>query len=81
MIFQNHTIEFDPTNCVGCKMCYQACFIDVIQWDAENKRPVFKYMNECEHCNYCEVSCKKGCIKVIVNWESQRFIQSFDMYK
>ena len=52
MINTNHKIEFSPEKCVGCKLCYKACFVDVIRWDEENKRPVFKYVEDCEHCFY-----------------------------
>ncbi|MBR4057428.1 MAG: 4Fe-4S dicluster domain-containing protein, partial [Oscillospiraceae bacterium] len=54
MIFTNHRIEFDPEKCVGCQLCYKACFVDVIRWDAEAKKPVFKYVEDCEHCFYCQ---------------------------
>jgi Fe-S-cluster-containing hydrogenase component 2 len=26
--------------CNGCKVCFQACFIDVIKWDEEAKKPI-----------------------------------------
>ena len=81
MIHTRHRIEFDPTNCVGCQLCYKACFVDVIRWDAENKHPIFKYVEDCEHCNYCMASCKKGCIKVIPDFSSQTYRQSFDCYR
>jgi formate hydrogenlyase subunit 6/NADH:ubiquinone oxidoreductase subunit I len=81
LINTKHIINFNPENCVGCKLCYKACFIDVIRWDEVKKQPVFKYVEDCEHCNYCEVSCKKGCIEVIPDFESQGFRQSFDQYR
>lgn len=31
MIHTKHRIEFNPENCVGCKLCYKACFVDVIR--------------------------------------------------
>ena len=52
MLHTRHKIEYDPTNCVGCKLCYKACFVGVITWDAENKKPVFSYVTDCEHCCY-----------------------------
>lgn len=55
MIYTNHKIEFDESKCVGCQICYKACFVDVIRWDVEKRRPIFKYVEDCEHCNYCEV--------------------------
>ncbi|MCF0142947.1 MAG: 4Fe-4S binding protein [Parasporobacterium sp.] len=80
MIHTSHKIEYDPTNCVGCQLCWKACFIDVIRWDAEKKQPIFKYVEDCEHCHYCEAMCKKGCIKVLPDFDSQHLRQSFDMY-
>lgn len=80
MIHTKHVINFNPENCVGCKMCYKACFIDVIRWDEEKKQPIFKYVEDCEHCNYCEVSCKRGCIQVVPDFDSQKMRQSFDQY-
>ncbi len=80
MINTRHTIEYNPENCVGCKLCYKACFVGVITWDAEKKQPVFKYVQDCEHCCYCQIVCKKDCIKVIPDFDSQSFRQSFDVY-
>ena len=53
MIRTKHVIEFSPEKCVGCGLCYKACFVDVIRWDAQAKRPLFKYVKDCEHCFYC----------------------------
>jgi NAD-dependent dihydropyrimidine dehydrogenase PreA subunit len=74
-------VVIDPTNCSGCKLCYKACFIDVIRWDEEKKRPFVAYEEDCVHCNYCEVSCAKKCIEVIPEFESQRLYQSFNQYR
>lgn len=81
MINTKHQIEFDEKNCVGCKLCYKACYVDVIAWDAKAKKPIFKYVEDCEHCNYCEIVCSKKCIKVVPNYASQSLRQSFDLYR
>lgn len=81
MLHTRNRIEYDPAECVGCGLCYKACFIDVIRWDAEKKQPVFAYVEDCAHCNYCMVSCRKGCIRVIPDYAAQSCRQSFDMYR
>ena len=52
MINTRHRIEFDPDKCAGCQLCYKSCFVDVIRWDAANRKPVFQYVVDCYHCFY-----------------------------
>ena len=80
MIGTNHKIEFSPDKCVGCKMCYKACFVDVIRWDEAAKKPVFKYVEDCEHCFYCQSVCNKDAIKVIPDHASEHLMQHFERY-
>lgn len=81
MVYSNNKIGFDSSKCIGCQLCYKACFVDVIRWDEESKKPVFKYMEDCEHCNYCEVVCPKKCINIIPDFEAERVYQTFDKYR
>ncbi len=80
MIGTKHQIQFDPEKCVGCGLCYKSCFVDVIRWDSEAKKPVFKYVEDCEHCFYCQSVCARGAIEVIPDYESEHFLQSFERY-
>jgi NAD-dependent dihydropyrimidine dehydrogenase PreA subunit len=59
--------------CNGCKVCHQACFIDVIKWDEKAKKPVIAYPDECVHCMYCEINCAKRAIKVSPDYQSYLF--------
>ena len=81
MINTRHRIEFDPEKCVGCQLCYRSCFVDVIRWDAEKRKPVFQYVEDCEHCFYCQSVCRRGAIRVIPDYKSEHLLQSFPQYR
>ncbi len=59
--------------CKGCKDCFKACFIDVIKWDAQTKKPIIAYPEECVQCMYCELNCPERAIKVIPDYASYLF--------
>ena len=80
MINTKHRIEFDSEKCVGCQMCYKSCFVDVIRWDSEKKQPIFKYVEDCEQCFYCQSVCAKEAITVIPDYSSEHLLQSFPEY-
>ncbi|NLV50893.1 MAG: 4Fe-4S binding protein [Clostridiales bacterium] len=81
MIDTKHTILYDSEKCIGCKLCYKACFVDVIRWDETKKQPVFRYVEDCEHCFSCQAVCPKDCITVIPDYSSERLHQTFDCYR
>ena len=81
MINTNHKIEFSTEKCVGCKLCYKACFVDVNRWDEANKKPVFKYVEDCEHCFVCQSVCKREAIVVVPDFTSEHFQQTFEQYR
>ncbi|MBN2041964.1 MAG: ferredoxin family protein [Spirochaetes bacterium] len=60
-----HKIEVDYDKCNGCMACYKACYVDVIRWDRDNKKPIIAYPEECATCSWCELSCPQGAITVI----------------
>jgi len=80
MIDTKHEIKFNPKTCNGCKLCYKACFVDVIRWDEGRKRPDFKYVEDCERCFYCASVCKAGSIEVVPDYSSESLLQTFDRY-
>jgi NAD-dependent dihydropyrimidine dehydrogenase PreA subunit len=58
-------IEIDLDACTACQTCYDACFVDVYRWDAENDEPIVAYPEDCVQCNKCELECPAECIKVV----------------
>lgn len=68
-----NTIIVSPILCNGCQTCYKACFVDVIRWDKDNRKPVIAYPDECVHCGYCQINCRQDAIKVIPHYAGYRF--------
>jgi len=58
-------IEIDFEACSGCKTCMNACFVDVIRWDKEEKKPIVAYPEDCVWCYACEIACPEQCIEVV----------------
>ncbi len=58
-------IKIDLANCSGCKACMKACFVDVIRWDEQAKKPVVAYPEDCVWCLACECACPEQVVEVI----------------
>jgi NAD-dependent dihydropyrimidine dehydrogenase PreA subunit len=61
---QEAKIDINYDCCNGCRTCMKACFIDVIRWDLEKKRPITPYSSDCVACFGCELACPHQCINV-----------------
>lgn len=64
--------KIDYDQCMKCKKCIKACFVDVLRWDEEKDRPVAKYPQECAACCWCVIECPKGIIDVIPDYTMKR---------
>jgi NAD-dependent dihydropyrimidine dehydrogenase PreA subunit len=58
-------IRIDIAGCTGCKSCMNACFVDVIRWDEQAKRPVVAYPEDCVWCLACECACPEQIIEIV----------------
>ena len=50
-------VILNPSKCIGCGMCKEACVIGAVFWDEENNKPII-----CLHCGYCADFCPHGVI-------------------
>lgn len=64
--------KFKYDDCIRCKKCIKACFVDVLRWDEENNRPVAKYPEECAVCTWCIIECPRDVIDVIPDYSMKR---------
>ena len=59
------SIDIDLDMCNGCKMCVDACFVDVIRWNDEERKPIAAYEEDCVWGLACEIICPVKCIEVV----------------
>ncbi len=43
--------------CIGCKNCVNRCPMDVFYYDAEKKKSVIAYPENCQSCGQCYLAC------------------------
>ena len=50
--------------CIGCRLCYDTCPLDVFGFDPDRNVAIVLYPLECWHCGVCELECPEGVIDV-----------------
>jgi NAD-dependent dihydropyrimidine dehydrogenase PreA subunit len=68
-----NAISIDLDKCDGCRSCVKACFVNVLTWDRQGKRPRASHAEDCAHCNLCELACPKDCISVVPDYGCMRW--------
>ncbi len=48
-------VHFDPSKCIGCGHCCDACLVGAIFWNEETNKPMV-----CIQCGYCVKFCPHG---------------------
>lgn len=55
----------DLNTCNGCRMCMDACPVDVIRFDEKERLPIIAYREDCIACFNCYTACPVECIDVM----------------
>lgn len=50
-------IRYDLNTCIGCRLCIQVCPMDVFRFNAEHKKSVIAYPEDCITCGQCYIYC------------------------
>jgi len=52
-------VLLEAAECVGCKLCINACAVDSVLWDDESDKPMI-----CVHCGLCAQACPYGVLEL-----------------
>lgn len=63
------TIRIEEHECPqGCKMCAEACPVDIFSFDGQKVRVIAENEDECTICEICLQRCPQNCIKIEKNY-------------
>ena len=52
-------VILNPSKCIGCKACVEACPIGAVFWDEDVNKPII-----CVYCGYCADFCPHGVLRL-----------------
>ncbi|MCL1820200.1 MAG: 4Fe-4S binding protein [Oscillospiraceae bacterium] len=52
-------VTLDKTVCIGCRRCEEACIVEAIKYDEDERKPII-----CHHCGVCVRFCPHGCLEM-----------------
>lgn len=63
------SITIDKSKCPAeCKICSEACPVDIFAFDGQSCRVVSENEDECTLCEICLQRCPQNCIKISKNY-------------
>jgi len=55
-------VQINLELCNGCGICVKSCPADVIRMDAESKKAIIRYPEDCSVCCWCYVECPEDAV-------------------
>lgn len=56
------TLEYDPSLCIGCRLCIEVCPHNV--FGIKNRKAEVINADRCMECGACQLNCVPGALKV-----------------
>lgn len=56
------TLEYDPSLCIGCRLCIEVCPHNVFRMSG--KKAEVMNRDKCIECGACQINCVTGALKV-----------------
>lgn len=56
------SLEYDPSLCIGCRLCIEVCPHNVFSMSGKKAKVVNR--DKCIECGACELNCVTGALKV-----------------
>lgn len=63
-------LSIDPYRCIGCGVCVQSCFNDVLRM--KRGKAAVAYPEDCSQCFACEVDCPREAVIIGLSEEDYR---------
>lgn len=52
-------VVVNPSVCIGCQLCREACPFGAVNWDVEANKPII-----CVHCGFCVEYCPHSVLRM-----------------
>jgi NAD-dependent dihydropyrimidine dehydrogenase PreA subunit len=70
-------VLIDDEKCIGCEQCYEACPVEVYDFDDDRKKAFLANESECIVCRNCEEVCPVRAITIEETWPVSPYLYTY----